>query len=287
MTGPLLVVDGDSLGHRAYHSMPPVTGAGGQPVGLLLGFANMLLAAHRATRPRAIIVCLDARTPSYRHELWPAYQGERRIYPDDLQGQLDTIGEMVEAFGFASAKVVPYEADDLLATAITLEEAAGGSALVLTSDRDAYQLVSERTSVLVPRAGRDLERVDREGVEERYGVRPDQVIDLIALRGDPSDNIPGARGVGPKTAADLLRRHGSLAGVVAAAGELTPRQRESIVGDLPLIERFREVATMRRDVPIARPPDGGLDDASAVAWCMARGITALAERLSAPSRLFP
>ena len=163
--------------------------------------------------------------------------------------------ELAEAFGFAAAKVVPYEADDLLATAVTQEEARGGGALVVSSDRDTYQLVSDVTATLHPRPRGELERVDRAGVRERYGIEPEQVPDLIALRGDPSDNIPGARGIGQKTAAELLRRHGDLEGVIAHAAELTPRQRLAIEGSADDLRRYLDVATMRRDVTMTIPRD--------------------------------
>ena len=116
--------------------MQEVEGAGGRPVGLLVGFANALLATWRTTQPRAVLVCLDARTPSYRHELLPGYQGRRDPFADHLVEQLDRLADLTEAFGFAAAKVPPYEADDLLATAVTLEEARGGGALVVSGDRD-------------------------------------------------------------------------------------------------------------------------------------------------------
>ena len=278
---PLLVIDGDSLGHRAYHAMPSVEGAGGRPVGLLLGFANVLLSTLRATQPRAVIVCLDTRVPSYRHDLLPGYQGQREPFADDLCEQLDRMPELAEAFGFAAAKVVPYEADDLLATAVTQEEARGGGALVVSSDRDTYQLVSDVTATLHPRPRRELERVDRAGVRERYGIEPEQVPDLIALRGDPSDNIPGARGIGQKTAAELLRRHGDLEGVIAHAAELTPRQRLAIEGSADDLRRYLDVATMRRDVTMTIPGDASLDAESAAAWSREAGMLALARRLAA------
>jgi len=277
---PLLVIDGDSLGHRSYHAMPAVEGAGGRPVGLLVGFANVLLATWRFTQPRAVLVCLDARVESYRHELLPAYQGQREPFADDLCEQLDRLGEMSEAFGFAAAKVMPYEADDLLATAVTQEEARGGGALVVSSDRDTYQLVSDVTATLHPRPRAQLERVDRSGVRERYGVEPEQVPDLIALRGDPSDNIPGARGIGAKTAAELLRRYGDLEGVIAHAPTLTPRQRlavEERAGDL---RRYLRVATMCRDVAITIPGDASLEAESAADWCRKAGMLGLARRLA-------
>ena len=277
---PLLVIDGDSLGHRAYHAMPDVEGAGGRPVGLLVGFANALLATWRSTEPRAVLVCMDARMPSYRHELLPAYQGKRDPFADDLCEQLDRLPALAEAFGFAAAKVPPYEADDLLATAVTLEEARGGGALVVSGDRDMYQLVSERTAVLHPRPRGVLERVDRAGVRERYGIEPQQVTSLIALRGDPSDNIPGARGIGQKTAADLLRRYGDLEGVIAHAGELSPRQRHSVEDGAGDLRRYLEVAAMRRDAPIAVPGDAALDAESAARWCREAGMLGLASRLT-------
>ena len=277
---PLLVIDGDSLGHRAYHAMPAVEGAGGRPVGLLVGFANFLLATWRATAPRAVLVCLDARTPSYRHELLPGYQGQRDPFADDLCEQLDRLAELTEAFGFAAVKVVPYEADDLLATAVTLEEARGGSALVVSGDRDMYQLVSDATTVLHPRPRGVLEAVDRAGVRERYGIEPEQVTSLIALRGDPSDNIPGARGIGQKTAAELLRRYGDLEGVIAHAGDLTPRQRLAVEGSARDLRTYLEVAAMRRDAPIAIPGDSELQPESAAAWASAAGMRALATRLT-------
>jgi DNA polymerase-1 len=276
---PLLVIDGDSLGHRSYHAMPAVEGAGGRPVGLLVGFANVLLASVRTTEPRAVIVCMDTRGRSYRHDILPAYQGRRDPFADDLREQLDRIPELAEAFGYAAVKLAPWEADDLLATAVTLEEARGGGALVLSSDRDTYQLVSDVTATLHPRPRGVLERVDRAGVRERYGIEPEQVTSLIALRGDPSDNIPGARGIGAKGAAELLVRYGDLEGVIAHAAELTPRQRLAVEGSADELRGYREVATMRRDLPIAIPDDAELDAASAAAWCSEAGMRRLAERL--------
>ena len=278
---PLLAIDGDSLGHRAYHAMPAVEGTGGRPVGLLVGFANVLLATWRATQPRAVLVCLDARTPSYRHDLLPGYQGQRDPFADDLCEQLDRLPELAEAFGFAAAKVVPYEADDLLATAVAQEEARGGRTLVVSGDRDMYQLVSDVTTVLHPRPRSLLEAVDRAGVRERYGIEPGQVTALIALRGDPSDNIPGARGVGQKTAAELLRRYGDLEGVIAHAADLTTRRRLAIEESADDLRRYLDVAAMRRDAPIAIPDDAALQPERAAQWCREAGMLALAARLAA------
>jgi DNA polymerase-1 len=283
MTGaPLLVIDGDSIGHRAYHAMPPVPDANGRPSGLLLGFANVLVATWDWVHPRAVLLALDSRERSYRHELLPGYQGQRPPFPSDLTEQLDALPELAEAFGFVAAKVSPFEADDLLASGVDRELAAGGSAVTMTSDRDAYQLVDERSSVLVPsKGGKPPELVGPEGVRERYGIEPSQVTDLIALRGDPSDAIPGARGIGAVSAADLLRRFGTLEGVIEHASELTPRQRESVLGAADDLRRYREVATMRRDLPVPELPDADLDAERAAAWAETRGLGALSGRLRA------
>ncbi|HEY1479673.1 MAG TPA: 5'-3' exonuclease [Gaiellales bacterium] len=279
---PLLVIDGDSIGHRAYHAMPPVPDDQGRPAGLLLGFANVLLATVDWVHPRAVLVALDSRERSYRHDLLPGYQGQRDPFPADLTEQLDALPELAGAFGFASAKHTPFEADDLLASGVANELARGGQAVVMTSDRDAYQLVGERSAVLVPsRAGKPPEIVDIAGVHERYGVSPEQVPDLIALRGDPSDAIPGARGIGAVGAADLLRRFGTLEGVIEHADELSARQRDSITSSADDLRRYLQVATMRRDLPVPELPDAGLDTATAAARAVSRGLGGLAGRLAA------
>ena len=227
-----------------------------------------------------MLLALDSRERSYRHELLPGYQGQRPPFPSDLTEQLDALPELAAAFGFVAAKVSPFEADDLLASGVEHELKGGGSAVTMTSDRDAYQLVGERSSVLVPsRGGKPPELVGPEGVRERYGIEPSQVTDLIALRGDPSDAIPGARGIGAVTAAELLRRFDTLDGVIEHASELTPRQRESVLGAADDLRSYREVATMRRDLPVPELPDADLDAERAAAWAETRGLGALSSRL--------
>ena len=283
---PLLVVDADSLMHRAYHAMPPVKGAGGRPVGALLGFTNMLLIAWDANPSRAVATCLDSREPGYRSRLHPPYQGQRDPFDAAIIEQLDDLPAFMGAFGIYAPKVSPHEADDLLATLVDREEARGGSALVLTSDRDAFQLVSDRTIVLRPGgAGKELERVDRAGVVARYGVIPEQVVDLIALRWDPSDNIPGARGIGSKTAASLLQRHGDLDGVIAAASGMTETRRSAIADHVDELKLYQRVASMDRAVAAVEPPaDGEPDWLGGAAAARERGIDRLAERLEERAR---
>jgi len=272
------VLDGDSLAHRAYHGSRPLAGAGGRPINALHGFAIMARGLWRAEMPRAVLACWDTLTvPTYRHEEWPQYQTGREFDPEILE-QLDRMPELCEALGFAWAKGPGYEADDFLATAARLETEAGGRALVVTSDRDAYQLVSDRVTVLSPRTGGYApDRIDPAEVVERYKVLPEQVPDFIALRGDPSDKIPGAKGIGSKGAAELLLRYGTLEGVVAAADALTPRQGEAVRDER--LALFRRVATMDRAAPVERPADNTLDVERAMAYAAAIGDERLAERV--------
>ncbi|MBA2536588.1 MAG: 5'-3' exonuclease [Actinobacteria bacterium] len=215
---PLLAVDGDSLAHRAFHALPKsITGSQGKPSNMLLGFANMLLSVWEAEEPRAVFVGFDSiGHPTYRHELLPGYQGGRD-FPPELTSQLDQLPEFVEALGFAWAKEAGYEADDFLAAAVMTEDERGGETLVLTGDRDLFQLASKKTTILMPKRGvSDLQRIGPDEVRERYGVDPEQVADFVALRGDSSDKIPGAKGIGESRAATILREHETLDAAIEA-----------------------------------------------------------------------
>src|SRR5262249_21102851 len=223
---PLLAIDGDSLAHRPYHALPKsMKSATGRPSGALVGFANFLLRLWEAEEPRAVVVGWDSLgVPTYRSEAFPSYQSGRQ-FDVALVEQLDLLPALVSALGFTAAKAPGYEADDFLAAAVAQEEARPGRTLVATSDRDAFQLVSELTMVLQPVKGvSELARIGPAEVRERYGVEPGQVPDFIALRGDPSDKLPGARGIGPKTAASILAEHGTLAAALAAGRCSAPRR---------------------------------------------------------------
>ena len=206
--GLLLAIDGDSLAHRAYHALPKSI-----RFNALVGFANFLMRLWEAEQPESVLVAWDSlETPTYRHKALPAYQSGREFEPSILQ-QLGMLPALVESFGFAVAKAGGYEADDFLAAA---SRAWTGPVLVATSDRDAFQLVNDHVTILQPVKGvSEIARIGITEVRERYGVEPEQVPDFIALRGDPSDKIPGAPGVGPKKAADVLKQHGSLAQALA------------------------------------------------------------------------
>ena len=264
---PLLVIDGDSLAHRAYHAMPKTVRLGG-----IVGFANMLLRLWQAEEPRAVLVGWDSiGEPTYRNEAFDAYQGGR-VFDPELLEQLDMLPELVRAMGFAAAKGAGYEADDFLAAAVASEEARGGSAVVVTSDRDAFQLASERTTILQPVRGvSELARIGPAEVVERYGVEPAQVPDFIALRGDPSDKLPGAAGVGPKKAADVLREHGTLEAALAA-GRFSAEAED--------LRLYRRIATLDASAPLPPLEDEIPSWAEASALASDWGLNALAERLA-------
>ncbi len=269
----LLAIDGDSLAHRAYHGLPKtLTRAGGRPSGALVGFANFLLRLWDTEAPRAVVVGWDTLgAPTYRTEAFAGYQAGR-VFDDALVEQLDLLPELVEGFGFVAAKAAGYEADDFLAAAVAAEEARGGTTLVATSDRDAFQLAGERTTILQPVKGVfELARIGPAEVRERYGVDPRQVPDFIALRGDPSDRIPGARGVGPKTAATILAEHGTLDAALAA-GRFAAQQEELLL--------YRRIATLDASAPIPSLADQTPTWAEASLLCSTWGLDKLAERLA-------
>jgi exodeoxyribonuclease-3 len=268
---PLLVVDGDSFAHRAYHALPKsIRRKGDKPAGAILGFANLLLRLYREEQPRAVLVGWDTyEEPTYRHEAFAAYQSGRE-FDDDVIEQLAVIPEFVAACGFASAKRAGYEADDFLAAAAAAEERRGGWVLVASGDRDTFQLASDKTTILYPIRGGGVERIGPAEVRARYGVEPKQVPDFIALRGDPSDKLPGAPGVGAGGAAALLQKYGSLAAILKAG------RFPKLAGELRL---YREIATMNRKAPVPRLADQVPTWAKAAALARAWQLNQLAERL--------
>lgn len=284
MTGPLLAVDAPSLLYRAFFALPKsIKGADGEPVNALLGTANLLLQAHDAHSPRAVVLCFGAEAAAYRVEAYPAYHADRPPMPPELERQWSDARAFFGAFGWSSLDAEPegLEADDLLGALARIEREGGGEALLLTGDRDMFQCVGERVRVLFPAKG-GPELIGPGEVRERYGVEPEQVPDLIALRGDPSDGLPGAKGVGAKGAAELLRRFGTLERVLEAAGrttsEMTPRTRGALTADPALLRSFRDIATLR-PIEVERPADAPLDPLRAAAAARERGMGALAGRL--------
>lgn len=273
MTRPLLVIDGDSFAHRSYHALPKtIRRRGDKGGGAIVGFANFLLRLYESEQPRAVLVAWDTlEEPTYRHEALEEYQGGRD-FDDELVDQLDILPEFVAACGFAVAKAAGYEADDFLAAAVAQEERRRGSAIVATGDRDAFQLASERTTILQPVRAGEMARIGPDEVRERYGVDPRQVPDFIALRGDPSDRIPGARGIGPKTAAGLLRQHGTLDKILAS-GRFAEQAED--------LRLYRRIATMDASAPIPKLPDQTPTWAKAAALARDWALNRLADRLDA------
>ena len=267
---PLLVVDGDSFAHRAYHAIPKsIRRRDGGPGNALFGFSNMLLRLWQDERPRTVLVAWDTlEVPTYRHEALAAYQGGRE-FEEELLEQLDLLPALVASSGLAYAKAPGFEADDFLGAAVAHEEGAGGIVLVATSDRDAFQLASSRTTILQPVRGEAPARIGPAEVRERYGVDPEQVVDFIALRGDPSDRIPGARGIGPKKAAELLAQYGSLDALLAEG-------RFAVEADA--LRLYREIATLDRSAPLPPLPDVSPDWTAGAAHARELGLDGLAGR---------
>jgi DNA polymerase-1 len=272
VTKPLLVIDGDSFAHRAYHAVPKtIRSAGNKGAGAIVGFANFLLRLYESEQPRAVQVGWDTlEAPTYRHKALEGYQAGRR-FDDDLIDQLAVLPDFVAACGFAPAKAAGYEADDFLAAAVAQEEREGGTAIVATGDRDAYQLASEATTILQPVRAGEMVRIGPAEVRERYGVDPRQVPDFIALRGDASDRIPGAKGIGEKGAASILRRYGSLENAIAAGR--FPAQAEKL-------RLYRSIATMDRSAPLPALPDQKPTWSRAAALARDWQLKKLAERLA-------
>jgi len=270
---------------RAFYALPDsIVGPDGKPVNALLGTANLVLREVEVHDPRAVVLCFGPDAASYRTELYPAYHAEREAaMPDDLSPQFAASRDFFSAFGWTVATSGDLEADDLLGTYARREVDAGGRALLMTGDRDMYQCAGERVTVLYVKTGgkKGAEEVGPAEVRERYGIDPELVPDFIALRGDPSDGLPGAKGVGPKTAAELLRRHGSLEAVLEnAIREPRPKLRGALIDARSDLLAFKDIATLR-DAGVERPPDAPTDWTGAAAAARGLGMNRLAERLEA------
>ena len=269
--GPLLVIDGDSFAHRAYHAVPKsIQRAGGKAGNAILGFSNYVLRLHEAEKPRAVFVGWDKLSePNWRARELDGYQGGREM-DDAIVEQLDVLPEFIASFGFGYGKGEAMEADDWIASAASAEEKRGGTALVASGDRDSFQLASGSVTILHPIKGGEMARIGPAEVMERYGVRPEQVPDFIALRGDPSDKIPGAKGIGAVTAASLLKRYATLEEM------LEDGKFESRADDLRL---YKRIATMVRDLKLPAIKSTAPDWASGAALARKWELNGLADRL--------
>ena len=280
MAGPLLLADAPGLLYRAFFALPDsITAPDGRPVNALLGSVNQMLQVIEQHRPRAVVACFGQESATYRTDAFPAYHAHRPEMPAALAEQWERAPGFYEALGWRVAPSIDLEADDLLHSYARAEVAAGGSALILTGDRDMFQCASEHVRILLQGGakGEPLE-LGPDEVLGRYGVAPAQVPDFIALRGDPSDGIPGAKGIGEKTAADILRRHGTLEAALAAPVREKPTVRRALIDQADELRMFRDIATLRT-VDVAPPPDAATDWSAGAAAARELGMKRLAERL--------
>jgi len=281
MAAPLLAVDTPSMLFRAFHALPStIKGEDGKPVNALLGSANLILREVEDHKPRAVVLCFGPDAAIYRTDLYSGYHAERPEMPEDLGPQFTDSREFFGAFGWTIADHDSLEADDLLGSYARKESDAGGNALLLTGDRDMYQCAGKGVRVLYVSTGKQGAQVlGPAEVSERYGIGPELVPDFIALRGDPSDGLPGAKGVGEKTAAELLRKHGSLEKVLEEAiRDHRPKLRAALIEAREDLLAFKEIATLQ-DAKVKRPRDKATDWKAGATAARARGMNRLAERL--------
>ena len=277
---PLLVVDTPYLLYRAFFALPDsITGKDGKPVNALLGTVNTILAVAEEEGARAVVACFGPDAAPYRVELYPAYHAHRPPMPADLRHQWDLAPGLLAAFGWRVLEDPELEADDLLGALARVEEDAGGEALVLTGDRDLFQCATDSVTVLLlgGRGKKGPERIGPAEVERRYGIGPALVPDFIALRGDPSDGLPGAKGIGEKRAADILRRHGSLAAALDQA-ERDGEDANVLARQADELRAFLDIATLRPP-ELERPEDAPTDRAGGAAAARELGMERLAKRL--------
>jgi len=281
MANPLLLVDAPYLLYRAFFGLPDrIRGADGRPVNALLGSLNTILAQAEERSARAVVCCFGPDAAAYRVELYPGYHAHRPPMPDDLAHQWARAPDLYRALGWHVADTGDLEADDLLGAHARVEEEAGGRALILTGDRDLFQCATETTRVLLlgGRGKKGPEQIGPAEVLERYGIEPEQVPDFIALRGDPSDGLPGAKGIGEKRAADILRRHRSLEAALEEAERDGPDV-NSLARQADELRAFREIATLR-PVAVERPADAETDPPGGAIAARELGMNRLAERLA-------
>ena len=251
----LFLVDGNNLAYRAFFALPEeLATTEGFPTNALLGFTNMLFKLLSDYKPKGVAVAWDTR-PAERLEVASDYKADRRPTPDLLSEQFPFFRPIVEAFGYRNLEFEGWEADDVIATLATRADEAGIRTAIVSTDRDAFQLVSDNVSLMMtPRGVSDVQVYTPDRVEARYGIRPDQIPDFIGLKGDTSDNIPGIPGIGDKTAGQLIAQYGSLEEVIEHADELSPARRKNITELAEQARQSKALATMRRDLDLGCDP---------------------------------
>jgi DNA polymerase-1 len=253
MTKRLLLIDGHSMAYRAFFALPAenFTTASGQHTNAIYGFATMLISLLKEEKPTHIAVAFDVSRKTFRTEIFPEYKANRAKTPDEFRSQMSYLHELVDSFGITQFEREGFEADDIIATIAKQAEADGFEVAICTGDRDSFQLVNEKTTVLYPKRGvSEMARMTPAAVEEKYMLTPAQYPDFAALRGDPSDNLPSVPGVGEKTAAKWIIEYGSLKELLNKADQVPGKAGESLRANLDSIAKNRELTQLIHDVPI-------------------------------------
>ncbi len=253
----LMLIDGNSLTYRAFFALPTdMATASGQVTNAVYGFTSMLINLVKDHQPDQVIATFDRPEPTFRHEMVPDYKAGRAQAPDILRQQMGLVRQLVETLRIPLVELIGFEADDVIATLATQAAARGDDVIIVTGDRDTYQLVEDpHVKVLYNRRGvSDYALYDEAGIEARTGVTPARYPEYAALRGDPSDNLPGVAGVGEKTAARLINTYGDLDGIYAHLEELSPKLRQSLADAEPVVRSNAAATPLRRDVPVEVDP---------------------------------
>src|SRR3954452_23726534 len=284
MSELLLVVDGNSLVHRAFHALPPLTSSRGELVNAVFGVAQMLLKAFNDLRPRYAVAAFDTAAPTFRHEAYADYKGTRGPAAEGLHDQFGRVYELLSALGVKIFRLDGYEADDLLGALSEQACAQGADVVILTGDLDALQLVGPHVRVLTSRRGlSDTVLYDEAAVRERYGFEPPQLVDYKALRGDTSDNIPGVPGIGDKTASRLVAEYGDVTNLYAHLDDLPEKQRKLLAPYADQVQPSRRLAQIVSDLPVTLDLAGsaltGYNRGQALALFHELGFRSLIDRL--------
>ena len=253
MSKRLLLIDGHSMAYRAFYALPAenFTTASGQHTNAIYGFATMLLSLLSSEKPTHVAVAFDVSRKTFRSEIFPEYKANRAKTPDEFRSQMSYLHELVSAFGITQFEVEGYEADDILATITKRAEKEGAEVFICTGDRDSFQLVNDKTTVLYPKRGvSDLARMTPEAVQEKYGMSPLQYPDFAALRGDPSDNLPSIPGVGEKTAAKWVVEYGSLQELLSNVDKVGGKVGQALRDSIDNVIRNRELTQLVAEVPL-------------------------------------
>jgi DNA polymerase-1 len=250
----LVLIDGHAILHRAYHAYPPLSTAKGELIGAVYGFTNILLTVLEKLKPEYVVVAFDKKGPTFRHQKFKAYKIGRKPMPEELAAQLPRVHEVVAAFNIPVFEVEGYEADDVIGTLVEQAKALKVKNLeiiIVTGDQDALQLVEEKVKVYMPGRGKQPAQLfDPQSVRLKYGVAPEQIIVLKALAGDASDGIPGVKGIGDKTAAQLINQYQTLENIYRHLKFLPPVLAQKLKIDRQNAYLSRELATIDKQVPI-------------------------------------